>query len=346
MNDERTWYRSTDPAPGVARSLRRIARDVLRSWLPVPDVQDATVVVCSRQTWPKLTRRGLRSEFHGFFSEFQSVLGALAFAGAQSAVAVRVDFRSPLYVEPERGSNWWTYFFRDAVIPVGPARTSAREVRLDGVITKYGRYGGFADVVQGLTPYLYPMTFGIDRCELHRLASRVPVRPEIADEVARLKTSLFVPGAFVVAVHYRGTDAQHNWTGGLTHYRKTHVPYAVYADEVRRVLERAAPRDYQVFVATDERDCFEFMRREFAGRMIGLADAPRASAGGQAVHLDRGMPVSRYEKGKSALVDSLLLASGDYLVKGRSNLSDASLVFSPSLPYSFLPDVPLPRAAL
>jgi hypothetical protein len=34
-------------------------------------------------------------------------------------------------------------------------------------------------------------------------------------------------------------------------------------------------------------------------------------------------------------VDCLRLAATDYLVKGRSNLSDASLAFNPRLPYSF-----------
>ena len=66
----------------------------------------------------------------------------------------------------------------------------------------------------------------------------------------------------------------------------------------------------------------------------------QSAAGGQAIHLDRTLPVSNYQKGKSALVDCLVLAATSYLVKGRSNLSDASLAFNPQLPYSFLPDVP------
>ena len=45
------------------------------------------------------------------------MLGALVYAEAHDAAGVRVDFRSPLYDEPDRGPNWWTYFFesdRDA----------------------------------------------------------------------------------------------------------------------------------------------------------------------------------------------------------------------------------------
>jgi hypothetical protein len=348
VSDRGAWYRSSDPAPCVPRTFKRAARDVLLSWLPVPDVKGATVVVHSRRTFPVMTWRGLRSEYHGFFSEFQSVLGALAFAEAGGAAAVRVDFESPLYVDRNRGPNWWTYYFRDQVMPVGAPGSATHDVELDGVVTKYGRYGGFADLVQGKTPYLYPGTFGISRVELHRLATAfVSPRSEILEEVARFTSAEFHPGAFVVGLHYRGTDATaaQRWKGRLTHYRTAPVPYRTYADEVRRVIEQAAPPEFQVFVATDESDCFEFMRREFGDRVIGVGDAPRVRSGGQAVHLDRTLAVSGYQKGKSALVDSLLLSSTDYLVKGRSNLSDASLVFSPSLPYSFLPDVALPRAA-
>jgi hypothetical protein len=272
----------------------------------------------------------------------------LAFAEAGGADAVRIDFQSPLYVDRARGPNWWTYYFEEALMAVGARAPSTREVTLNAVVTKYGRYGGFADLVQGKTPYFYPVTFGIDRLALHHLLMRyVVVRAEISEAVARFKSAQFDAGAFVVGVHYRGTDmtSATSWKGRLTHYRTAPVPYQLYADEVRRVVEQSAPRAFQVFVATDESDCFEFMQREFGDHVIGVGDAPRARAGGRAVHLDRALPVSGYEKGRSALVDSLLLASTDYLVKGRSNLSDASLVFSPSLPYSFLPDVPLPRAS-
>jgi hypothetical protein len=344
MSDAAAWYRSSEPAPSVARTLRRVARDVLLSWLPVPDVKGATMVVHSRRTFPAMSRGGLRSDYHGLFSEFQSVLGALAFADAGGAAAVRVEFESPLYVDRDRGPNWWTYYFVEHVMAAARSAASSRELHLDAVVTRYGKYGGFADLVQGRTPYLYPMTFGISRAELHRLSARVALRREILDEVERFRLAHFSAGAYVVGVHYRGTDATQGWTGKLTHYRTSAVPYRIYADEVRRVLEKAAPRTFHVFVATDEADCLEFMQREFGDRAISADDAPRVRSGGQAVHLDRTLPVSGYQKGKSALVDSLLLSSTDYLVKGRSNLSDASLVFSPSLAYSFLPDVPLPRA--
>jgi len=338
------WYRSDSPVPEVRPTLNRRARNWLRGWLPEPDVHGKTIVLYSRRTLPKASRNAVRSRFHGLFSEFHSVLGALAWGQARGAVGVRVDFRSPLYVEPDRGQNWWTYFFDRAVMHLTPGAVDAEEVHLTHVITKYGRYGGFSDVVCGSTPYLYPMTHGLSRVALHRLVSdHVRVRPDIRDEIARFISTRFEPGAYVVGVHYRGTDATHNWTGAFTHYRTSRVSYRPYSEEVRRVLETAAPRVYQVFVATDEIEFLEFMRREFGDRVLDCEESPRARAGGPAVHLDATLPASNYQKGKSALIDCQLLAATDYVVKGRSNLSDASLALNPQLPYSFWPDVPLTR---
>jgi hypothetical protein len=77
------------------------------------------------------------------------------------------------------------------------------------------------------------------------------------------------------------------------------------------------------------------MRREFgASRVLCLDDAPRARAGGPPVHFDTSLGVSNYHKGRAGVIDCLLLARSHYLVKGRSNLSDASLVFNVELPYS------------
>jgi hypothetical protein len=335
------WYRSRTMPPEVRLSVGRAVRNWLRARLPEPDVRGKTIVLHARRTFPKVTRHGMRSDFHGLFSEFHSVLGALAYAEAHGSLGVRVDFRSPLYSERDRGPNWWTYFFDSGSMCVHPGESAGGgDVHLNGIATQYGRYGGFSDVVGGPLAYLYPMTYGVSRAALHRLlAAYVHVRQEIVDEVAQFIAAQFEPGAYVVGVHYRGTDSTHGWTGVATHYRRLRVPYRAYADEIQRVLDAAAPRAYRVFVATDEIDFLEYMRRAFGPRVIYLDESPRVGAHAQAVHLDRALPVSNYQKGKSAVIDCLILAATSYLVKGRSNLSDASLAFNPQLAYSFCPDV-------
>src|SRR5262249_50841135 len=109
-----------------------------------------------------------------------------------------------------------------------------------------------------------------------------------------------------------------------------------YRDEIRRVVAGSGRAAYQLLVASDEAEFVDYARREFgADRVVCVEDAPRAKAGGAAIHCDRSLGVSNYERGKYGLGECLLLAASHYLIKGRSNLSDASLVFNPSLPYSF-----------
>jgi hypothetical protein len=326
------WYRSSTPlAPGAAPrpSVSRAIRNTIRRLLPDPDVRGKTLVLYAR--------RGLRrkSAWAGMFSEFHHALGALVYGEQHGAAGVRIDFRSALYVDAERGPNWWTYFFTHSDLPLR-REPSSGEVHLTRRLAKYGRYGGFCDLVNGETPYLYPMTYGVSRSELHRLVrTHVEVRAEIRAEVERIVADAFAPDAYIVGVHYRGTDSTHSGFGVVNDYRTAPVPYAVYRDEVRRVLDAAAAGTYQVLVASDEIDFVEFMRREFgAGRVLCLEDAPRARAGGTAIHFDATLGVSNYHKGKSGLIDCLLLARTHYLVKGRSNLSDASLLFNEALPYS------------
>jgi hypothetical protein len=327
------WYRSRAPlAPDAAPppSLSRSIRNWLHDRLPEPDVRDRTLVLYARQGFRRL------SAWAGMFSEFHSVLGALAYAEANGAAGVRVDFRSPLYVDRDHGPNWWTYFFVRAHMPLRATAADPAELHLNGVLAKFGRHGGFCDVVNGRTPYLYPMTYGVSRSELHRLLeTHIEVRPEIRDEINRIVAASFDRDAFVVGVHFRGTDSTHGLGGALVDYRTTPVPYAAYATEVRRALESASPRRYQVAVATDELEFLAFMRDEFGDRVFAVEDAPRVHAGTTAIHFDRTLGVSNYQKGKSGLVDCLLLSATNYLVKGRSNLSDASLAFNPRLPYSF-----------
>ena len=326
------WYRSgapLSPAEMPRPSASRAIRNWLRARLPDPDVRGKTIVVYARQGLRKKTA------WAGMFSEFHAVLGALAYAEWHGASAVRVDFRSALYLDPAHGSNWWTYFFSRAEMPLR-SETAAGEVHLTKPLSKYGKYGGFCDLVNGATPYLYPMTYGIGRRELHRLlCAHVQVRPEITADVDRMVEDAVTPGAFVVGVHYRGTDSAHSLLGRLNDAHVGRVPYDVYAREVRRALAAAAPARYRIVVATDEAEFVEFMRREFGGGCVLCAeDAPRARAGGPPVHFDAALGVSNYQKGKAGLIDCLLLARSDYLVKGRSNLSDASLAFNVDLPFS------------
>src|SRR5437867_752222 len=219
------WYRSdrsTPPPDLLQPSVGRTLRNWLRDWLPEPHVAGKTIVLYARQGLRKM------SAWAGLFSEFHSVVGALAYAEAHGAAAVRVDFKSALYVEAERGPNWWTYFFERDLMPI-PNRSSSGEIHLDRSMAKYGRHGGFCDVVNGITPYLYPMTYGMPRAEVHRLVvSYIQVRQSILDEVSRSIARSVAPCTYVVGVHYRGTDSTRR-PGLLTDNQTRRVSYQAYA---------------------------------------------------------------------------------------------------------------------
>jgi len=319
------WYRSgrtVPPADLVRPSRRRLLRLWLRDRLPEPNVRDRTMVLYCRQ--------GMRSHtsWPGMFSEFVSALGALSYGEEHGAAALRVDFRSPHYLDPARGPNWWSYFFERDLMPFGNRR-SAGETHLNRAAAKYGKFGGFGDRVNGPTPHLYPMTAGIARAELHRLlASHVAVRRHILDKVDSMRAAAIDPSAYVVGVHYRGTDT-------ARHFPYYRIPYSAFADEVRRTVEWAGASRYQLLVASDEVDFVEYMDRVFPGQVVYSREAPRVRPTDAAIHFNRELPVSGYVKGESALIDCLLLSRANYLIKGRSSLSDASLIFNASLQYSF-----------
>jgi hypothetical protein len=328
MSGAAPWYRTgpdpvTPPPAGlVRRTVARRLRGWLRDRLPEPAVRGRTMVLYCRQ--------GLRRQtsWPGMFSEVFSVLGALNYGRERGAAALRVDFRSPHYLDADRGPNWWTYFFERDLLPLaGPER--AAEVHLDRRIAKYGRYGGFGDRIYGETSHLYPMTAGLPRATLHATwASHIRPQPAILAKVDAFAGRWFARDTFIVGVHYRGTDT-------ARHYPFQRVPYDTYADEIRRVLETVRPERFRVFVATDETEFVDFMDRTFPGAAVYATEAPRVSRDAEAIHFNRSIAASGYQKGESALIDCLLLARSGWLVKGRSNLSDASLAVNEKLPFSF-----------
>jgi len=65
-------------------------------------------------------------------------------------------------------------------------------------------------------------------------------------------------------------------------------------------------------------------------------DSPRVHQGGTPLHFSKGIP--NYNKGESVVMDSLLMSQSDYLIKGRSSVSEGSLAFNPFINYSFILD--------
>jgi hypothetical protein len=249
------------------------------------------------------------NEALGLFSEFATVLGALDhFELWKSQYAgMRVDFAARgLYYDAAFGANWWQYYFDP--IEIGSAeRAGETEVASLGLDL-------FVDAAQGLS-----------RERGFELIDRY-VRPKSR---IRAKVETYVrehfQGTFVVGIHYRGTDKSEEAIG---------VPYRRVHAAVLDALKTARPARYKLFVATDEQAFLDYMRALYPGDLL-FRDMFRSSDGRP---IDVVNQDGNHEKGEDAVVDCLLLARCQILIRTESNLSTCSTLFNPGLP-----QVPLNR---
>jgi hypothetical protein len=181
-----------------------------------------------------------------------------------------------------------------------------------------GRRGGAVACVDDRRPDAFASRLPrLPRRRGHELIERY-IRPvaRIREKVDTWARERFA-GAHVIGVHYRGTDKHHD---------APRVPYEAVAAAVRaRVPADGAA--WKVFLATDEQPCLDFLRARFAGRLECL-DMRRSTDGGP-IDVILG---DNFRKGEDAVLDCLLLARCDFLVRTASNLSLCSTLFNPDLP--------------
>jgi hypothetical protein len=306
----------------------------LRSPLPEPRVRDRLLVICDRRHTPF----GL-SLPQGLFGEFFSVLGALRYAERHGAAGVRADFSSAYYLDPALGPNWWAYYFADTMWLRSAAPSAAAAVRCRG----QHRYGPYAwnepwsalAVPRNSSRRPFPIDSASDLSALADLATRhLRVAPPFLARAAALRARFAAAGDFVIGLHLRGTDK-------VLNYPHRTPAFATYAAEVDRILAHRRPARHRIFVATDQTELAAAARRHFGAACFLLEDSPRLSSADRAsdrLGVHKHAAFGPRVRGESALLDCLLLAGCDYLVKNRSGLSDAALVLNPRLPWTFILD--------
>ena len=350
----------------VVHSKADVARNVLRG-----------VLLPSTRMWPhpqlKYTA-GLLSEMH---SVLGAVVYAREHGAAGVRVELEnpnyVDPRRG--GGSGGGTNAWAYFY-DPLLPLTSGLTRERmaaelargalsEVHFDRTFSRYGLLGGFMDNIVGQDGRRYPVEGArLDRHAVHRVIERhLAPTPALLEAVAQARTRLFDGADALLGVHYRGTD-----TASEFPYRK--IPYAQVADRLdvalakartaatgRRegrvkasgVEEASAQRvdgspldDVRIFVATDEAPFLRYMQARYGDAVVFNPESPMlepseydASEG----LIDAALPISNFERGRTALVDAMLLALCEYIIKTRSNVSDFSAVLNPDATLEVLFDV-------
>ncbi len=236
----------------------------------------------------------------GFFSTFQYILAVCKSYDKGLIRGFKVDFGTTgLYYSPNRGKNWWNYYF----LP-----------------TQFG------DIKPPTIQAYFPPNSSCWEIELftsslecsHLIKKYITIRPKIIDFVNTFyKNNLL--GYFVISVHYRGTD------------KITEAPQVSYVDALKKIEEVIKSNnrsDFKLFVATDEAPFLEFLKAHF-GEAVCFNETAKRSTNGKPLHLEAEDP---YQSGLEALIDCLLLSKGDVLVRTSSNLSLASTYFNPYIP--------------
>ena len=80
-----------------------------------------------------------------------------------------------------------------------------------------------------------------------------------------------------------------------------------------------------VLLATDDAANHASLLARYPGKVVS------AGSGYRTANIVRDPSIDRHAKGRTALVDALLLAHTDFLLKGTSSLSEFALWYSPTL---------------
>lgn len=321
------WVAKTERMPRGSRcgTLDAVADGA--AWLHAP----------LRNNTQRVLRIAMNHGSAGFFAYMLYALNQLVFCRRHGLIPF-VDFGrctvnghdhyasggQNLYHSPSHGRNMWEYYFE----PVSTYREGApgHEVhtlpskmlwRLHRVSRKsiYAHYHG---------AYESKWSEGYDEAWYRRmrvlahsvLADHVRVRRHILDIVDRF-WSMHLHGRPVLGVHMRGTDKQADISG-------TVVPPEQYVRHIDGYL--ALHPNASIFVATDSPVFLERLRARYPDRLVAR-DALRSERN---AFLDAAVP-DAYRKGEDVLVDVLLLARCDFLLKCASAVGEFAIYFSPHL---------------
>jgi len=259
----------------------------------------------------------LNNEKLGFFANLNFCLHFLYYCDRAKLVPY-ITFTSPNYLDRRLGPCWFAYFFDNLALDAeglqrvqrGDVRTcEARDNREMGFTKAFNREY-YSKISIQLANELVVKYIGIKR--------------EISDEVEHFVKENF-RGRKILAIHFRGTDK-------LIEAPRVSWDYCKLT--INNYLN-AHPDVNCIFVASDESLFVDYICREFSDITVCHHNDRQRSSGTRALHLDYESG-DNYHKGEDALVNCLLMAQCDALIKSSSLLSAWASVFNPSLPVVLL----------
>jgi len=239
----------------------------------------------------------------GMFSVFSYVVGVLYEYEKKPHSGIEVNFEEfGLYYDSAYGPNWWNYYCE-------PISLGSKE---NAVIREFN--------VHEYTHFAFFTERRLSRQQVFEMIQKyIKIREPILNKVDQFVSEHFL-GHHIISLHYRGTDKS---------IEAPRVAFDEVKESVETYIHENQLENYKIFVATDEQKFLDQMELAFPGRVIAY-DSIR-SLDGKPIHRGRWIKNS-YQLGEDALIDSLLLSRGDYLIRTSSNLSLWSTYFNPSIP--------------
>ena len=221
------------------------------------------------------------------------------------------------------GSNVWEYYFDQVSSytlgaptlmgrPVRLLLASAEDARRHAIyksrdaVTSYFEFKRY-------TPELHEIRTRVRRMGASLVGQWVRVNVHIRAEVARLIGEWRARASHLLGVHLRGTDK-------VTHPK---IPLDRFLRPIDAFL--AAHPKAVVVLCSDDAGYHKQMRQRYGDALVS------ASAGYATANIVRDPSIDRFGKGRSALIDALILAHTDYLLKGTSSLSEFAMWYNPAL---------------
>ena len=242
----------------------------------------------------------------GMFALFTSVLGTLFLYEGGDYAGVKIDLNKGVYLDPQRGPNWWEYFFEP--INIGNERAQ--------------KYYFNADEIR----ILWVWGFQLSRERSYELIQKyVHVKKHIQMEVDEFCEKNFI-NSFVIGIHHRGTDKITE--AAIVSFEKTFNTL----NSIISNLSEADSNSLKIYVATDDENFLNQLLDAFPTLTIVYNDFIR-SKDGTPLHYAQSDYANNYEKGREALLDCLLLSRCNILLRPTSStLSLMSARFNPNIP--------------
>jgi hypothetical protein len=235
----------------------------------------------------------------GFFAHMNALL-RIGRCAVEKNLIPDVKFISPQYQDLARGPDWLSYYFDGRTEPWRVATRRPIYIR---------------DLAE------FPINFDQDLtlAEAHSLLFRFyKLKPDIKNAVAAFCAANAV-GEKTLGIHYRGTD------------KGTEAPRVPAERVLESALSYLASHDAidSIFLASDEASFVDLAASAFSGFKISFLPDSVRSRDGSPVHL--GLECDRYQLGRDALLNSLVLSHCGALMRTSSFLSAWSSIFRPSI---------------